>query len=157
MTKYRFSEDIPSDNGSKLKKARAKHITDTYKRKDKISSYRVYTINNNTYTAKGYWQEDGKLYKDRISFIKFKNYQNAKKLALSILDTTKEICVSIEDISKSILYIIYKDKTLVLRVKYCKRTASKKDAIRYIKEYTTLNGGATLELKGGLYNISSYK
>jgi len=156
MTKYRFSEELPTDNDSKLKKARARHILNT-KRADVPKPYRIYTINNTSYTAKGYWQEDGKLYKDRICFSSYTKYQTAKKIALNILNTTTELAVSIEDIKKSILYIIYKDKTLVLRVKYSKRTASKRSAIRYIKEYTALNGGATLELKGGLYNISSYK
>ena len=156
MTKYKFSEELPTDNDSKLKKARARHILNT-KRADISKPYRVYTVNKEAYTAKGYWQEDGKLYKDRISFIKYNKYQTAKKIALNILNTTTEVAISIEDIKKSILYIIYKDKTLVLRVKYSKRTASKRDAIRYIKEYTALNGGATLELKGGLYVISSYK
>ena len=156
MVKYINGQDIASDNDSSIKKARARHILNT-KRADISKPYRVYTVNKEAYTAKGYWQEDGKLYKDRISFIKYTKYQTAKKIALNILNTTTEVAISIEDIKKSILYIIYKDKTLVLRVKYSKRTASKRDAIRYIKEYTALNGGATLELKGGLYNISSYK
>ena len=156
MVKYINGQDIASDNDSSIKKARAKHLLNT-KRADIAKPYRIYNINNNTYTAKGYWQEDGKLYKDRICFSSYTKYQTAKKIALNILNTTTELAISIEDIKKSILYIIYKDKTLVLRVKYSKRTANKKDAIRYIKEYTALNGGATLELKGGLYNISSYK
>ncbi len=115
MVKYINSDDIPSDNDSKLIKARVKH-TNNAKRIDISKSYRIYNINNSTYTAKGYWQEDGKLYKDRICFSSYTKYQTAKKIALNILNTTTELAVSIEDIKKSILYIIYKDKTLVLRV-----------------------------------------
>ena len=40
---------------------------------------------------------------------------------------------------------------------YSYRTASKKEALRYVKTLSERNGGATVELKGGLYKISSYK
>lgn len=119
--------------------------------------YRLYTINKKAYTCKGYWIDNGKIYKDKIAFIKYNNYITAKKQALKILNTSGEICISIEDMTKNILYIVYQDKTLVLRIKSTFKAYNARQAVIYARKLLAVNGGASVEFSSGIYKITSYK
>jgi len=123
----------------------------------KICNYRLYTINKSVYTAKGYWIDKGKLYKDKINFKYYHDYTKAKVQAEKILNTTSELCVSIEDVKKNILYIVYKNKTQVLRVKYTHKAITKRKALKRAYKLINANGGCTIEKSSGIYKITSYK
>lgn len=154
MLNYTLAENISEYVSLNNAKAKIK----AHKIKKSIDKpFRVYTIDNQSYTGKGYWIERKKLFKDRIKFIQFKNYQIAKKEAKKILANTQEIAISIEDISKNILYVVYKDKTVILKIKSSFKTTSKRQAILYVKKLNRVNGGSTLEIKSKSYIITSYK
>ena len=155
MIKYLLGQEILLDSTAGIDKARAAHNS---KRARVVGGFRVYSINNTAYKAKGYWMDSGKLYKDRINFLKYKDYNSAKKQAEHILKTTSELAISIEDINNNTLYIIYKDgRTDILRIKYTYKSICKRTAINYIRKLTAANGGATVEYIKGYYIISSYK
>ena len=158
MLKIRQAEDIDSDliADKKLYHARLRHIKNT-KRQVNRKAFRVYTVNKSNYTAKGYWRDSGKLYKDRISFIYVSDYQTAKKIANKLLNNTSEVCIAVESLLLNRLYIIYRDKTEVLKIKYSYKTSSKRQALHHVKRLTDLNGGATVEIKASQYIITSYK
>jgi hypothetical protein len=153
---YYLSNEITADNDNKrIKKLKALKN----KPKSETLSYRVYVVNNSIkdYKARGYWIDKNELYRDKIIFKHYKAYNQALKEAETILNTTKELAVSIEDIKNNILYIIYKDNHIILRVKYIYKTVNKRKALNKIKEYSNINGGVTLEYVKGYYIISSYK
>ena len=145
---FYYSQELDTD---KVKTRQARKVVP--------SCYRVYIVNDTIHKAdaRGFWLDNGKLYKDKIIFNKFTNYQDARSFADDILANSQEICVSIENINKNILYILYRDKTLSLKVKHIKKTQNKRQAISYIKELTRANGGATVEHIRGYYIITSYK
>lgn len=146
MTKITYSQDI----------ARDKLFFNSRKSQEIISDYRLYKIDKSG-KVRGYWQDNNKLYKDKISFVNFKHYNNAKKQALKILQDTQEIAVSIEDIKKNILYIVYKDKTLILRIKRSFKTLDKRQALKIAYKLTREQNGATLYKDKLYYKIISYK
>lgn len=158
MTKIKFSDDIAIDSiaDKKLATARQRHYNNT-KRQVNHKAFRVYTVNNKDYTAKGYWRSDNKLFKDRINFVYTSDYHTAKKTAYKLLTDTKEICIAVEDILLKRLYIIYRDKIEVLKIKYSYKTIDKRQAINQVKRFTAINGGATVEIKQSQYIVSSYK
>ena len=119
-------------------------------------AFRLYTIDKNG-SVKGFWQDNGKLYRDKISFINYKSFILAQKQAQKILKETKEICVSIEDVKKNILYIIYRDKTETLSIKKSFKTLSKRQALKIAYKLTEEQGGATLYRDKLYYKIISYK
>lgn len=152
MKKIIYSENINSN--IKLVNAKLKHD----KRKAKIPcNYRLYTINNKDYTCKGYWIDNGKIFKDRIKFIKYHSYITAKKDAIKILNSSNELCIAIENITKNILYIVYKEKTQVLKIKRVFIAYDARQAVKYARHLLGLNGGASIEFKSGIYKITSYK
>jgi len=146
------AENINSE--SKLINARRKHESRNIK---KPCDFRIYTINSADYTAKGIWAENGIIYKDKIKFRYYSDYISAKKQAYNILNNTSEIAVSIEDVKKNILYIVYKDKIQILRIKYTVKTPYKRTAIIKGKAFLKLYGGYTIEKANGQYKITSYK
>jgi hypothetical protein len=148
-----FSHEIAKDNDNKRIKALNKAIN----KKVIPCHYRVFITCKDKGKAKGYWQDKGILYKDNIQFKYYNTYNKALNKANELLNNTDEICISIENIKDNILYIIYRDKTLSLKVKHIKKTQNKRQAISYIKELTRANGGATIEHIRGYYIISSYK
>jgi len=127
------------------------------KKTKKPCNFRLYTVNNKDYTAKGLWIDNNKIYRDRIKFRYYSDYSKAKLQALKIIHTTSEICVSIENISKNVLYIVYKDKTIVLRVKYSYKAITRRQAISQAYKLIKTNGGSTIEKTKGVYKITSYK
>ena len=158
MLRIRQAEDIDYSllTEKKLTEAKNRHFINSKRiRQEKL--FRVYIVNKSNYTAKGYWQDGGRLYKDRISFDYVNDYKTALRLAKRILKTTSEVCVSIEDLKHNKLYIVYRDKALILKIKYIRRTSDKKEAYTLIKKLVKDNGGATVEKKGQYYIITSYK
>ena len=119
--------------------------------------YRVYTINTKNYNAKGYWVDNNKLYKDRIRFVYYKSYTQAKNKALQILKNSQEVCVSIESISNNKLYIVYRNKIQILSAKESFKTCNRRNALVLVKTLTDRNGGATVEYKKGAWVITSYR
>ena len=151
----KYIEDISSDNDAGLIKAQEKHRLNC-QTKILASSYRVYVIDGASIN-RGFWINDGHIYKDKISFKAYKDYTRALNHARYILKTTTEQAVSIEDVKLNILYIIYKDKTEILKIKYTLKSLNKRHAVARAIEYTRQNGGATLEYKAPYYIIASYK
>jgi len=148
----KYSNEIANDNDNKRLKARK--IINI--KKDIPCHYRVF-ITSKKGIAKGYWIDNGILYKDRIDFKYYNNYQKARSFVNDILVNSKEICVSIENISKNILYIIYRDKTISLKVKYTYKSLNKRNIINKGKEYLNKYKGYTIEYIKGYYTITSYK
>ena len=157
MLKIIYAQDIDRDKTAdkKLYNARLRHYNNT--KRHTIKAYRVYKVNNKDYTAKGYFIDNKKLYKDRISFIYTSDYKTAKKTAYKLLKDSAEICIACESLLSNKLYIIYRDKIQVLKIKYSYKTYNKRQAIKYVKELTAINGGATIEFKAKRYIITSYK
>ena len=105
----------------------------------------------------GLWQDSrGKLYKDRIKFDYYSDYITADKVGRALLDKG-EICFALENIQKNILYIIYKDKKEVLKIKLTEKTLNRKKAFKVARNYCGLYGGATIYKNKGYYIIYSYK
>ena len=148
MKKILYGEEIPKD--------KLYYKQDKSKQKQETSSYRVYAIDKKG-AVKGFWIDNGKLYRDRISFINYKSFILAKKQAQKILQETSEICVSIEDTKNNKLYIIYKDKTEILIVKKSFKTLSKRQALKIAYKLTEEQGGATIYRDKLYYRIISYK
>jgi len=148
MTKIKYAQEIPIDKLSFNSKKEVKQ--------ESSPAFRLYSIDKKG-KAKGFWQDNGKLYRDKITFVNYSVYLYAKRQALTILKNTKEICVSLEDIKKNTLYIIYRDKITVLRIKKSFKTLNKRQALTIAHKLTIEQGGATLYRDKLYYRIISYK
>ena len=148
MSKIKWAHEIPKDKLSFNSKKENKQVSSP--------AFRLYSIDKKG-KVKGYWQDSGKLYRDKISFVNYSVYLYAKRQALAILKNTKEICVSLEDIKKNTLYIIYRDKITVLRIKKSFKTLNKRQALTIAHKLTIEQGGATLYRDKLYYRIISYK
>lgn len=145
MPKILYSDEIASD---RIKK---------YKPINKgLSSFRVY-LPDPQGKIKGLWIDKGKIYKDRIRWVYFKDYQSALNKSKNLLNSSKELCISLEDCINHKLYFIYKDKIEVARVLETKKTIYKKTSRLFIKDFLDRNGGLTYYKDKGYYRIFSYK
>jgi hypothetical protein len=147
LTKIKYADEIAKDKLSfKSKKE---------KTEKKNPAFRLYNVNKNG-QAKGFWENEGKIYKDKLSFVKFNNYVNAKRQAIKLLKDTKEVAISIENTDNNTLYIIYRNKIQILKVKYSYKTLNKRQAIKKAYRLTKENGGSTVYKDKSYYIVISY-